>query len=64
MNEKHGIGFYGPQYRIYDTDRLRLPELAFDFDAANVLDDAITVSHDYPGDRAVLSMPDQLLPDK
>jgi hypothetical protein len=48
MNEKHGIGFNDPQYRIYATDRPRPPELAavlpsrreIVFDAANVFDDS------------------------
>jgi hypothetical protein len=66
MIEKHGIGFNDPQYRIYATDRPRPPDPACGFakpsgicfDAANVSDDARTVSHNYtPGDRAVLSMP-------
>jgi hypothetical protein len=56
MNEKHGIGFNDPQYRIYATDRPRPPELAcafakpladFAFDAANVFGDTRTVSHNY-----------------
>jgi hypothetical protein len=55
MNEKHGIGFNDPQYRIYAADRPWPPELAcgfakpsrIAFDAANVCDDAGTVSHNY-----------------
>jgi hypothetical protein len=66
MNEKHGIGFKGPQYRIYAPGRLRPPKLECDFakprefvfDAANVFDDSKHSSSKlYRGDRAVLSMP-------
>jgi hypothetical protein len=31
MNEKHGIGFKGPQYWIYATGRLRPPKLECGF---------------------------------